>query len=223
MYEAHSAATAASSTSAALAGSSASVPQAAGSSKIILDVSTESWASDILNQSQEMSESSPLRSGVICRTSFSTPRRAIQNADGLNDTFSTVNLSPIPNVSARAVQDLVSAVRVQPPPIVAPVLSAAVPVLPVAVPSPIRAAVPAPSRAASAATAAIPPAAGGDAPQRKRRCEDAAVVPPPVQARNADAVLDMTREKSRLDRLVSAEIIRLMRISHRATVQAAHQ
>jgi hypothetical protein len=33
----------------------------------------------------------------------------------------------------------------------------------------------------------------------------------------------MTREKSRLDRLVSAENIRLMRISHRATVQAAHQ
>jgi hypothetical protein len=56
---------------------------------------------------------------------------------------------------------LVSAVRVQPPPIVAPVLSAAVPVLPVAVPSRIRAAVPAPSRAASAAAAAIPPAAGG--------------------------------------------------------------
>jgi len=77
--------------------------------------------------------------------SFSTPRRAIQNADGLNDTFSTVNLSPIPNVGARAVQDLFSAVRVQPPPIVAPVLSA---VVPVAVPSPIRAAVPAPSREA---------------------------------------------------------------------------
>ncbi len=72
-----------------------------------------------------------------------------------------------------------------------------------------------------AAAAAIPPAAGGDAPQRRR--EDAAVVLQPVQLRNTDAVLDMTREKSRLDRLVSAKNIRLMRISHRATVQAAHQ
>jgi hypothetical protein len=229
-----------------------------------------------------MSESCPLRSGVICRTSFSTPRRAVQNADGLNDTFSTVKLSPIPNVGARAVQDLFSAIRMQPPPIVMPILSATVPVLPVAVPSPIhaavpspiRAAVPAPSHAAMAApfraavaapilpatpafpaatplqpaaapiqpaaqgaippaapvlpaaapvapAAAIPPAASGDA--LLRRCEDAAVLLLPVQPRNTDAVLDMTREKSRQDRLVSAKNIRLMRISHRATVQAAHQ
>jgi hypothetical protein len=49
------------------------------------------------------------------------------------------------------------------------------------------------------------------------------VVLPPVQQRNADAVLDITREKGGQDRLVSAENIRLMRISHHATVQVAHQ
>lgn len=75
MYEAHLAATAASSTSAALAGPSTSVPQAAGFGEIMLDVSGESWASEILNQSQEMSEPSPLRSGVICRTKKVRPER----------------------------------------------------------------------------------------------------------------------------------------------------
>ncbi len=50
-----------------------SVPQAALSSEIILDVSNESWASDILHQSQEMSEPSHLRSGVICCTIVLAP------------------------------------------------------------------------------------------------------------------------------------------------------
>jgi hypothetical protein len=61
------------------------------------------------------------------------------------------------------------------------------------------------ARIPPADTAAIPPAAGEDAPQRRWMCEDAAVVLPPVQQRNADAVLDMTREKGGLDRLVSRE------------------
>jgi hypothetical protein len=201
-----------------------------------MDISTESWASDILNQSQVMSEPSPLRAGVICRTIFSTPRRAVQNADGLNDTFSTVHLSPI--ISARAVPDFFTAsVRVPPPPVGAPAPAGApapvgAPAPPVVAPAPrvvapaprvVAPALPAVAPALPAHAAAIPAAAGGDAAQRRRRREDEAVPPPPVEPRNPDAVLDMTREKSRLDRLVSAENIRLMRISHRATVQAAHQ
>ncbi len=86
MYEAHSAAMAASSTS---------VPKTAGSSKIILDVSTESWASDILNQSQEMSESSPLRSGVICRNIFSTSIEGRQERRWAE--WYIFNFQPFPN------------------------------------------------------------------------------------------------------------------------------
>jgi len=183
MYEAHLAATAASSTSAALAGPSTSVPQAAGFGEILLDVSNESWASVILNQSQEMPEPSPLRSGVICRTivlapllvpeqcrTYSLPQsgsataapiRAAVPAPILPATPAPPAATPIPPA---AVPIHPAAEGAIPPavlvlPASGPVPPAAVAVLPAAAPIPPAAALVPP-----ADTAAIPPAAGEDAP-----------------------------------------------------------
>jgi len=236
---------------------------------LVLDVTHESWAHDILNSSGDGSRN------LVIPFSASTPTRS--RNDSLNNTFSTANLTPMrvstprqidtsmspvpsPTIQARrtaaaAVVRPAAAAVVRPaaaagvppaaaagvPPaaaaVVRPAAAAFVPpaaaagVAPAAAAgmapaaagvAPAAADVVAPAAAAGGAPAAAagvgPAAANGRAQRRRQRRNNAAPPQPSVSAYEA-----MLAEKSRINRIVGIEMIRLAKLEKMASFEASRE
>ncbi len=195
-YEAQSAATNAQSTFTGRAAAPAEVMR-----EVHVDVSYDgvNWAQNFLNNS-DISLPSPRRTGPLQLAACSTPVRATPNSSFdssvFSNTMSSGNLSPIIGVSRSLVNRL-------------PPMSASVTTPPAAAE---------PTAAAPIPAAPIP----ADAEQNRRR-RRRAPVPPPTAPKGTEALAEMAVAKSRLDKSVSDENIRLSRLSHMATVLAAQQ
>ena len=195
-YEAQSAATNAQSTFTGRAAAPAEAMR-----EVLVDVSYDgvNWAQNFLNNS-DISLHSPRRTGPLLLAACSTPVRATPNSSFdssvFSNTMSSGNLSPIIGVSRSLVNRL-------------PPMSASVTTPPAAAE---------PTAAAPIPAAPIP----ADAEQNRRR-RRRAPVPPPTAPKGTEALAEMAVAKSRLDKCVSDENIRLSRLSHMATVLAAQQ
>ena len=234
-YEAQSAATNAQSTFTGRAAAPAEAMR-----EVMVDVSYEgvNWAQNFLNNS-DISLPSPRRTGPLLLAACSTPVRATPNSSFdssvFSNTMSSGNLSPIIGVSRSLVNRLppMSASVTTPPaaaaptaatPAVAPIPAAPIPAAPIpAAPIPAAPIPAAPIPAAPIPAAPIPAAPiPADAEQNRRR-RRRAPVPPPTAPKGTEALAEMAVAKSRLDKSVSDENIRLSRLSHMATVLAAQQ
>jgi hypothetical protein len=204
-----------------------------------LDVSNEHWAHDILNNSGT----------VVDQFITSTPTRSPTNS--LNNTFSTANLTPMrlstPGrlVTNTSMSPATSQVSRTPPlayhdriqrminDFIAPAVAAIVAPAAAAIAAPAAAAIAAPAAAAIAAPAAAaiaapaaaaiaaPAAANDNAQQRRqRRNRPAQAVAPPPSVSAYEAML---AEKSRINRIVGAEMIRLAKIEKMASVEASRE
>ena len=214
-YEAQSAATNAQSTFTGRAAAPAEAMR-----EVLVDVSYDgvNWAQNFLNNS-DISLPSPRRTGPLLLAACSTPVRATPNSSFdssfFSNTMSSWNLSPIIGVSRSLVNQLppMSASVTTPPTAAAPTAAAPTAATPAVAPIPA-----APIPAAPIPAAPIP----ADAEQNRRR-RRRAPVPPPTAPKGTEALAEMAVAKSRLDKSVSDENIRLSRLSHMATVLAAQQ
>jgi len=212
---------------------------------LVLDVTHESWAQDILNNSGDGSRN------LVIPFSASTPTRS--RNDSLNNTFSTANLtpmrvstprqidtsmSPVPSPTIQARRTAAAAVvRPAAAAVVRPAAAAFVPpaaaagVAPAAAAgmapaaagvAPAAADVVAPAAAAGGAPAAAagvgPAAANGRAQRRRQRRNNAAPPQPSVSAYEA-----MLAEKSRINRIVGIEMIRLAKLEKMASFEASRE
>jgi hypothetical protein len=228
---------------------------------LVLDVTHESWAQDILNNSGDGSRN------LVIPFSASTPTRS--RNDSLNNTFSTANLtpmrvstprqidtsmSPVPSPTIQARRTAAAAVvRPAAAAVVRPAAAAGVPPAAAAGVPPAAAAVVRPAAAAfvpPAAAAGMAPAAAGVAPaaadvvapaaaaggapaaaagvgpaaangraqRRRQRRNNAAPPQPSVSAYEA-----MLAEKSRINRIVGIEMIRLAKLEKMASFEASRE
>ena len=204
---------------------------------LVLDVTHESWAHDILNSSGDGSRN------LVIPFSASTPTRS--RNDSLNNTFSTANLTPMRVSTPRQIDTSMSPVpsptiqarRTAAAAVVRPAAAAFVPPAAVAGVAPAAAAgmapaaagvapaaadVVAPAAAAGGAPAAAagvgPAAANGRAQRRRQRRNNAAPPQPSVSAYEA-----MLAEKSRINRIVGIEMIRLAKLEKMASFEASRE
>ena len=204
---------------------------------LVLDVTHESWAHDILNNSGDGS------GNLVIPFSASTPTRS--RNDSLNNTFSTANLTPMRVSTPRQIDTSMSPVpsptlqarRTAAAAVVRPAAAAFVPpaaaagVAPAAAAgmapaaagvAPAAADVVAPAAAAGGAPAAAagvgPAAANGRAQRRRQRRNNAAPPQPSVSAYEA-----MLAEKSRINRIVGIEMIRLAKLEKMASFEASRE
>ncbi len=196
---------------------------------LVLDVTHESWAQDILNNSGDGSRN------LVIPFSASTPTRS--RNDSLNNTFSTANLTPMRVSTPRQIDTSMSPVpsptiqarRTAAAAVVRPAAAAFVPpaaaagVAPAAAGvAPAAADVVAPAAAAGGAPAAAagvgPAAANGRAQRRRQRRNNAAPPQPSVSAYEA-----MLAEKSRINRIVGIEMIRLAKLEKMASFEASRE
>jgi hypothetical protein len=204
---------------------------------LVLDVTHESWAHDILNNSGDGSRN------LVIPFSASTPTRS--RNDSLNNTFSTANLTPMRVSTPRQIDTSMSPVpsptiqarRTAAAAVVRPAAAAFVPpaaaagVAPAAAAgmapaaagvAPAAADVVAPAAAAGGAPAAAagvgPAAANGRAQRRRQRRNNAAPPQPSVSAYEA-----MLAEKSRINRIVGIEMIRLAKLEKMASFEASRE
>ena len=196
---------------------------------LVLDVTHESWAHDILNNSGDGSRN------LVIPFSASTPTRS--RNDSLNNTFSTANLTPMRVSTPRQIDTSMSPVpsptiqarRTAAAAVVRPAAAAFVPpaaaagVAPAAAGvAPAAADVVAPAAAAGGAPAAAagvgPAAANGRAQRRRQRRNNAAPPQPSVSAYEA-----MLAEKSRINRIVGVEMIRLAKLEKMASFEASRE
>ena len=204
---------------------------------LVLDVTHESWAHDILNSSGDGSRN------LVIPFSASTPTRS--RNDSLNNTFSTANLTPMRVSTPRQIDTSMSPVpsptiqarRTAAAAVVRPAAAAFVPpaaaagVAPAAAAgmapaaagvAPAAADVVAPAAAAGGAPAAAagvgPAAANGRAQRRRQRRNNAAPPQPSVSAYEA-----MLAEKSRINRIVGIEMIRLAKLEKMASFEASRE
>ena len=204
---------------------------------LVLDVTHESWAHDILNSSGDGS------GNLVIPFSASTPTRS--RNDSLNNTFSTANLTPMRVSTPRQIDTSMSPVpsptiqarRTAAAAVVRPAAAAGVPpaaaagVAPAAAAgmapaaagvAPAAADVVAPAAAAGGAPAAAagvgPAAANGRAQRRRQRRNNAAPPQPSVSAYEA-----MLAEKSRINRIVGIEMIRLAKLEKMASFEASRE
>ncbi len=197
---------------------------------LVLDVTHESWAQDILNNSGDGSRN------LVIPFSASTPTRS--RNDSFNNTFSTANLTPMRVSTPRQIDTSMSPVpsptiqarRTAAAAVVRPAAAAFVPpaaaagVAPAAAAgvAPAAADVVAPAAAAGGAPAAAagvgPAAANGRAQRRRQRRNNAAPPQPSVSAYEA-----MLAEKSRINRIVGIEMIRLAKLEKMASFEASRE
>ena len=220
---------------------------------LVLDVTHESWAHDILNSSGDGS------GNLVIPFSASTPTRS--RNDSLNNTFSTANLtpmrvstprqidtsmSPVPSPTIQARRTAAAAVvRPAAAAVMRPAAAAGVPPAAAAVVRPAAAAFVPPAAAAGVAPAAAgvapaaadvvapaaaaggapaaaagvgPAAANGRAQRRRQRRNNAAPPQPSVSAYEA-----MLAEKSRINRIVGIEMIRLAKLEKMASFEASRE
>ena len=204
---------------------------------LVLDVTHESWAHDILNSSGDGSRN------LVIPFSASTPTRS--RNDSLNNTFSTANLTPMRVSTPRQIDTSMSPVpsptiqarRTAAAAVVRPAAAAFVPPAAAAGVAPAAAAGMAPAAAgvapaaadgvAPAAAAGVAPAAAagvgpaaanGRAQRRRQRRNNAAPPQPSVSAYEA-----MLAEKSRINRIVGIEMIRLAKLEKMASFEASRE
>ncbi len=174
----------------------------------MLGVANESWAHDILNNSGDGSRN------FVIPFSASTPMSS--RNDSLNNTFSTANLTPM-RVSTLRQIEMDTSMSPAPAPANQAWRAAAAAVVP-----PAAAAGVAPAAAAGVTTIGVAPATANGRTQRRRQRRNNAA-PAVAPSPSVSAYEAMLAEKSCINRIVGAEMIRLVKLNKMASFEASRE